>query len=851
MNAKMKRVKAIIGIAMTVIMLASVFTAIVPLASAQPTGAKREADGSIISGNTLFTGEHWLHFDAAYSDAVSLKKVEDGDVIETITIADPFDFCIPHSVEEGGYEIRNATDACIGYLTIKEPEITGDVFIEGTMDSIVGKSIPLGTKITIRARPNFGGLMNASDGSGWSKIKIKLFDPDGIEMKKVVDADSSEIDITPDDWSVLDTSDWDVGAYKVKITSDITSCNEVDVRSPYYEFTVRSYELSIEAAEDTVCRGESIILMVSGYPRYYYYLIVTNVDVTAPPAIEDTYDVKALDTAGDAYPATATPNLAAWIKTGSDGIADVKISTTGADERTYTIKVYDTTTPAYPDFVPDYAVVPEDDDEVDVKVVKPVVVFDMPSSVVIGETVTIKGAVSAGDEVDIVIEDANLVFDDVSVDENNEFEVKWDTSGLTIGFYWIDVYIDCEVDTEDPEDYEDIDEDGSTIIWLAAPGLTAEQPRNEVAEGDAYTIEGIATGTDDVDIVLVGPEGYPAADPGLGVLNGLEIMSSSVTDDEFSEEIEMTEGLDLGTWKTMVFSPGRDAEYGDLGIGAGELDWIPTDWFAGKSQDQIVTLLKDHTVNVAGSDDLLVELTFEVETPYVRFEPIESVTIGEPLEITGTTNREPGTVIAIWTIEGPAELPPVVIGVEWPTADQGVFTATIDTTDAVLGTYTLKAEDADGHSDTTTVEIVAGKPSISISTDKYSYRVGDTMYLGLNVANPLDSPQDIGIDIWLEMPTYPWTYTLMHKPSITLPAGLEYTNPSFATFVLPDISSGTYTWHSQLSDPVTSDIISSDTAVWTFNGHGAERDIAEVLETVTVDVESVGCNIIEVVELPG
>ena len=206
-------------------------------------------------------------------------------------------------------------------------------------------------------------------------------------------------------------------------------------------------------------------------------------------------------------------------------------------------------------------------------------------------------------------------------------------------------------------------------MWLAAPGLTAEQPRNVVAEGDDYTIKGTATGVDDVDIVLIGPNGYPPLDYGLGVLNGLAIMPSSVTDNEFSEDIPMMEGLDLGTWVTMVFSPGRDAEYGDLGTGAGELDWIPTAVFAGKSQDQIVALLKDHTVNIAGSDDLLIERTFEVDKPYVKFDHIPSVIIGEPLEITGTTNREPGTVIAIWTIEGPAMLPPAITEVKWPTAD--------------------------------------------------------------------------------------------------------------------------------------------------------------------------------------
>ena len=838
--------KAIIGIAMAVIMLVSVFVAMMPLASAQPTGAKREADGSIISGNTLFIGEHWLHFDAAYSDAVSLKRVEDGTVVEVITIADPFDFCIPHGVEEGGYEIRNAADTCIGYLTIKEPEITGDIFIEGTMDSIVDKSIPRGTKITIRAKPNFGGLMNASDGCGWSKIKIKLIDPDGITCVMKIDADASEIDITPDDWDMLDTSDWDTGTWKLKIQTDKYTCNEVDVISPYYEFTVVSYELSIEVAEDTVCRGEDLRLWISGYPRYYYYLIVTHVDVTAPPAIEDTGDVRALDTAGDAYPWTATPNLAAWIKTGSDGIADVKISTTGADERRYMIKVYDTTFPVYPYFVPDDDVEWEDDDDVDVEVVKPKVAFDIPRTVIIGEEAAIRGTVSAGDSVDILIDDGAVAyFDDECVDEYNEFEVKWDTEGLAVGFYWIDAYIDCPYDSYYEIETAGIDEDGSTSIWLAAPELTTEQPRKVVAEEDDYTIEGTATGVDDVDIVLVGPNGYPPSDPGLDVLNGLEITSTSVTDCEFSEDIKMREGLDLGTWITMVLVPGIDGMYGDLGVEAGELEYISTTVFAGKTQTQIVEMLKEHTVDMAESDDLLDLFTFEVEMPYIKFDTIESVIIEEPLEIIGTTNREPETVIAIWTIAGPAELPAVLVEVEWPTADQGVFTATIDTSDAVLGKYTLKAEDAEGNNDTTAVEIVAGKPSISISTDKYSYHAGDTMHVGIEVANPLDSPQDIGIDIWLEMPTYPWTYTLMHKPSITLPAGLEYTNPSFATFVLPDISSGTYTWYSQLSDPVTGGIISSDTAVWTFNGQGTSEDIAEVLKTVTVDVESVGCSIIE------
>jgi len=100
-----------------------------------------------------------------------------------------------------------------------------------------------------------------------------------------------------------------------------------------------------------------------------------------------------------------------------------------------------------------------------------------------------------------------------------------------------------------------------------------------------------------------------------------------------------------------------------------------------------------------------------VESPYVRFNPVESVPVGEPLNVTGTTNREPGTKITISTIAGPMDLPSVVTEVEWISKDEAIFEATIDTTDAIPGTYTLEADDGDGNTDTITVEILAAVPT--------------------------------------------------------------------------------------------------------------------------------------------
>ena len=630
-----------------------------------------------------------------------------------------------------------------------------------------------------------------------------------------------------------------------------------------YSFTIRSEELSIEALEYTVGRGDDIIVKVNGYPRTYYYLIVTGIkrvalgETSVAPEIIDTEDVKALDAVlgdilGDAYPAIpgisiGETNLAAWIKTGSDGIADVKIDTTGADARTYMIKVYRTTVvtpPPMPTFAPDAVVdagTPEaDEDRVDVKVVKPAVAFDMPVSAVIGEEVTIRGVISAGDYVDIIIKDHEVVEDDKPVDYNNEFEVKWDTAGYTTGSYTVEAYIDFRVGApaEVLADFDVVDADGKTTIRLVTPGLDAEQPRNVIAEGDFYTIEGTATGTDEVDIVLVGPKGYSAMDPGLSVLNGLEIMASSVTDDEFSEDITMMDGVDTGTWVAMVFSPGRDGVYGWTWLTAGNLDGIaPTAIFAGKTQSQIVAIFKDFTVDEVGSDDLLCLFTFKVESPYVRFDHIGSVTIGEPLEITGTTNREPGTEIGIWTFAGPTELPPVITEVEWPTADQGVFTATIDTTDAVLGTYTLKADDGDGHSDTTTIEIVKEKTTISISTDKFVYNPGDTMIITISFKNPTASSVDTYFLWYLGLPDYGYWKQMLVTP-FTLPPGYEQ------SFTIP-IPVGNWggnslnaMWYvALLKTTPPYETISADTAEWWYVPIAKTQEGKVIPEEIAKEIE--------------
>ena len=828
--------KAIIGIVMATIMLGSVLVAMVPASVGRP------AANQIDAWDTVYIGEQGLVFDTD-GDGVYGGVTDLGFILEgtpdtpaegEILIVSAQGWTVPFVIQ-GKYVVAGIPADEAGLesgdaIYIDKAKVMGDIILNTpTQDSIVGGSVPTSSEIVFKIETNFGwGIPGAC-------VDIKLIDPSGVMISYLDDQPIRDIPvlgttmfvgnlapttIAPPYPDAIGLTDLDVGTYTVRMKTDKVTCNMLDISSPEYEFTVREEEFSIEAEKDTVYRGEDIVLNVTGNPKAFYYLTVIGVDITAPPEIKDVADVKALS--GPAVISPVAPNLAAWVKTGIDGIADIKIATTGADDRTYTINVYDTTEIFVPMFAPDAIVATSplttDDDSVDVEVLPPEVIFDMPSIATVGEEVTIRGAISAGGCVDIVIEDV-IVFDDEPVDKNNEFEVDWDTSGLFIGPCVIDVYIDCPISGwMDPYAYYDIDKDGSTVIWLVAPRLTAEQPRNVIAEGDDYAIEGTATGVDDVDIVLVGPVGYPHM-AGFDVLNDLEITSTSVSGEKFSEDVTMTEGVNTGTWIAMVFSPGRDGVYGDSWGEAGNLNSaFPPHIFAGKTQDQIVEILKDYTIDVAGSDDLLCLLTFRVDSlGFVEFRPIEPVVVGEPLNVSGTTNREPGTTIAIWTIEGPIMLPPVIAKVEWPTADQGVFSATINSSGAVPGTYTLEANDGEGNTDTATVEIHVPSPpapEVSISTDKKEYSPGDVINTTIRLSNPAGSVQNM-LFKWYFIRDYN-NWTEIEQTTINLSANSDQS--SMTSISVDDWGNESFCgcYIVSLTNMTTNNIVSVDSASWIY-----------------------------------
>ena len=703
------------------------------------------------------------------------------------------------------------------YMYVIEAVIYGDVILNtATQGSVVGKSVPTGAEIVFKIETNFGGEIPGACGD------INLIDPNGIYYRSLDGQTLRDISLpgttmyvgnptptttAPPYTDALDLEGWmDTGTYTVKIESDKATCNMLDISSPEYEFTVRREELSIDAVKEVVYKGEDIILTITGYTYHYYYFAIENVVAWAEPHIKDTADIVSLGT-GEGSPGAAT---AAWIKTGREGIAVIKICTYGADERTYTMHVYDTyhVEGAVPNETDEFGAPAdvtgekdEDDEKVKLEPVK--VTFDIPKIVVIGGEVMIKGTVSGGDIVDILIEDGDIeYFNDEPVDKNKEFEVEWDTVGLTTGTYKINLYIDCLFDSFEQIEAAGIEPDGSTTIRLIScpyldanlskdtvplgdsfelygntsfgyveivalspeggngtgmeglygvsiytvptfitadtfsgskiaikgdeveinalgrkivynapiifdvpticiigenlavkgsasegdsvdiaidttikavdipivenrtfytaistagylpgsytiegfidgnyslgedvsgeksdgtitirlivPGLTADQPKDEIARGSFYVVRGTATGVDAVDTAIIGPKGLTENE--MGIEYGFALTSSSVSESEFEDEIFIPEDAEEGEYITFILSPGRDGAYAATGFGSGELEdaleaqgyEVPED-FVGKTQEQIIAMIKDATINVAGSDDLYVMLSFRVD----------------------------------------------------------------------------------------------------------------------------------------------------------------------------------------------------------------------------------------------
>jgi len=702
---KSKRGKAIIGIAVAAIMVASLM-AMVPTVSAltaSPVG-KTTPPYSINEGKKAFIN---LSCPGTYKVLIGekLNFSESGITILGVspdeiegktygTTSDKYDTKAEFTVE-GKYEVEGKNV----FLSVDKPRL--DIEIQDTKGKSI-ESTTVKTDIMLDISTNLFPC---------DEVKVKHRDPDG----HVETLFTGNVTCLPPiiticaDEKTISTDGWKVGTHEIWVLTrgDGDYARGLDISSD--EDTIKMYkeEIDIEA-ETTAPPKEKDVLFTVRAPPYQEF----NFETTHPEDVTMTTKEK---NPTDEPTLAAPHDYGAWNKTtgkftgktNEDGVYKFVASFT--EDRTYTFRVwYDAA--KYTDAETSKK------EDIDIDVGKIGVTIDVPRTAMIGEDLTITVTAAAGDDVDIVIDDI-LEFDDETL-VDGVAEVDWDTDGKTVGSYPIEVFVNCDKltaamvgkDVEDEIDDFDLDADETATIRLIEPGVTAEQPRDNVADGDDYVIKGTATGVDEVDIIIIGPKGLREEE--LGVKEGLEITSSTVSNNEYEEEIKIPDDSDPGEYVALVLIPGRDGKYAGSAATDGEIEdaftfynyKVPDD-LKGKNQAQLIDIIGDVSFDRTGSDDKYAMLTFRVASPYIEIEkPIATVAAGEPLVIEMTTNREDDVAITVTSPDCP-ELPGATARIK-----DGKANVTINTTGVPEGTWTIHAEDDDGNIDETTVTIGEAAP---------------------------------------------------------------------------------------------------------------------------------------------
>jgi len=604
---------------------------------------------------------------------VSGKAEDEGDVKSTGS-----DGRLETTLKTGKYEVR-CDDPSYGCNVTNISVSSVDLELKLKSGTKTVSSIPQGTYIKI----TFTGL----DPAEHDGVTLKVTNPSG-DTVKVNPADGTTIFDKVNVAHVTDleinTAGWELGTYKFKVATDEEYARGLDKESDEKKLEVVSSEIKIVAKKTEIVEREKVKLTVTGVPDHNISIVVERgaEHATFPGGTNDNPASTKIGNFSDSIDADGKMEYVVYFdKIGS-----------------YTVKVKDLDS-ATEDFV-------------DISVSKKKVTFTMPATCAIGADLIVNGTANTGNTVDIAIEN-RIVKAGVTIDKKGEFEVKLPTPATygtgTEGAIKIKAFIDCVFEGDDASGVQD---DGSAMVLMIVGDLTAESSATLVPPGDFFTLSGTAPGSKIVDVLIVAPKGgsggrmNPTNSDDNGLPSGIVYEAASVSSDfTWSVDIDVNEDADTGSYLVFVLSPGKNKIYDGLrdddllnGIGT---TYFGGDLFrlAGKTQEQINATIWDGTIGTAGSDDFMKKFTIKIGTAEVKLYSIADVVIGDDLVIMGTSNREGHSIIV--KVTGPINL-----GTEFATVENGKFKTTFSTSEALTGEYTVEADDGEGHTDTTTVNVI-------------------------------------------------------------------------------------------------------------------------------------------------
>ncbi len=583
------------------------------------------------------------------------------------------------------------------YKIVKDGETKMYVYFE-LPSLVINKIIVRGkesTKVVKGENITFNATTNLYHINNLTNITYKFVNPRGVP---ILIEDVPLVNGT--NTTTINTAQLDTGGYTISIKSDPDTNNGLETEGPSKSFSIEKRSITIEADVKKQAVNKDIIFDISTtYGFTNFSLNVTRGADTNVEFAEFKFEQGVIK----------RQSLGHSISEKTDEDGNYKAIAYFTKPGVYEITANDT-----------------DATDADIKATETVEIEEFSATVNVektnyyaGEHINITGSANAGDNITIKAAD-EVIKSDVPI---GDFSYTWGTAGKQPGSYEIGIWV---LPFSDPD--SDLP-DASVTIFLMRGGLSATLSTEVIALGDEFEIEGVVSGMDRVDILTIGPKGGggDGFDPtdistqtnGSLIATGITHTFCSVFQEgEFKEKISVRKGADTGTYLIVVLSYGRDEGWGMSGSDdlINVITYDYTSLLSIKTQEQILAILKDRTINAAGSDDLLSINTIKVENPKVELDDIEDVLLGGNIVVTGYTNRREDSAIII-TVEGPVELKPKLAFVE----KDGTFNVSFSTVSAKIGEYTVTADDGKGYFDTKTVNVItAATPQLSVVNSSHS-----------------------------------------------------------------------------------------------------------------------------------
>jgi hypothetical protein len=599
MEIKMKG-KAVIGILMAAIMVVSVLVVAMPMAVAMSNGG----NFNIIEGaavQKVLIGQN-LQFEG-YDGYVTVSRIVSGDV-ENVYVTD---------AQNRLYNVNWPTSGA--YYVNYDPATK----LGAAQLSVENSDMPLSLKVgTWEATSIAGGTNLIIDTGGMNLFNEDVVDlvvigPEGQIRYDVVN-DQQFTDITVkqlEDWyggwlNTLETTGWTIGDYTFQVKTKSENACGLEAESCKKYLKIITGEIAIETYKTSTVELRTVIVTVTGVSG-------DPIRVEASPLSEHVIFEKGLyDT-----PTTATNQFNDTIDIDGTRMYAVTFNDTG----TYTIKV---TVTAGGERKGDY-------DTVDITVSEKSVWFDLPSAVVIGEKLDIKGIANTGTYVDVFLDDIlypKLYYLLIGADGTFSKEIRTTDVGMTVpGLVTLKAWLDCaKRPGEEPLTTSadgsatilvlqtHLSADGSATILVLQTHLDARITNATVAPGGSFEVWGNAS-SDYVEIVLISPDGGNGT--GMDSLYGTTIYTvptycNSTNCYNYYKKLKADGDADNGNYTLIVLNPGRDNAYGDSEYtyidsildrdGDGPEPGVMN--VSNKTQEQIAAMISD-IIFATSSDDFM------------------------------------------------------------------------------------------------------------------------------------------------------------------------------------------------------------------------------------------------------